>query len=124
MNIVDSSAWLEYFGGTKRAQYFRKIIKNLNELLIPSIVLYEVFKKIHQQNGRKEGIKAIAQMKQGKVVDLDMKMSLLAATLSLQYKLPMADSIILATSQTYKAVIWTQDSDFKKIPNVKYFRKK
>lgn len=124
MNIVDSSGWLEYFANTKRAKYFAKIIENQKSLIIPTIIMYEVFKKILLETDKRKAHEALAHMKQGNIVELNEKITLLAASLSIQHKLAMADSIILATAQAHNATIWTQDADFKKIPGVKYFAKK
>lgn len=124
MNIVDSSAWLEYFAGTKNAAHFEKIIENTSELIVPSIVIYEVYKKILIERDENSALIVAAHLKHGKVVDLDTDLAILAAKISFDYKLPMADSIILATAQKYEATVWTQDSDFEGIDGVKYFWKK
>jgi len=83
----------------------------------------EVFKKILQQRDENSAFQAIALMQQGKVVDVDSSISLISAKQSLDLKLPMADSIILATANAFSATLWTQDSDFKGIPGVKYIQK-
>ena len=124
MNIVDSSAWLEYFAGTKNAGNFAKVIEASKSLIVPSIIFYEVFKKILSERGEDDALFITAHMKIGKVVDLDLDTALRAAKLSSEYGLPMADSIILATAQKYDAVVWTQDADFKRFKGVKYFSKK
>lgn len=124
MNIVDSSGWLEFFGGTKNAKNFRSVIKQTEFLIVPSVIIYEVFKKIIQSNDRETALLTIAHMKKGIVVDLDLEIALSAAKLSKEYKLPMADSVILATARQYNAVIYTQDVDFKGIKGVKYFKKR
>ncbi|MEK7085688.1 MAG: type II toxin-antitoxin system VapC family toxin [Patescibacteria group bacterium] len=122
-NVVDSSAWLEYFVGTKNADNFAKVIENTKNLIIPTITIYKVFKKILQRKNRKNAIEIIAHMKLGKIIELNLGLSLKAAKLSIKFNLPMADSIILATAQEYNATVWTQDEDFKGIPGVKYFKK-
>lgn len=125
MNIVDSSAWLEYFAATKNAGHFSKIIEDAKTLIVPTIILYEVFKKILTEKGEDDALFYISHiMKSGKVVDLDLDIALRAAKLSKDNALPMADSVILATARKYSAVIWTQDADFKKFQGVKYFSKK
>ncbi len=123
MNIVDSSAWLEYFAGTKNADHFSKVIENTKSLLVPSIILYEVFKKVLIEKDEDLALRIIAHLKMEKVINLDLEIALQAAKLSHKYQLPMADSIILASAQKYNATIWTLDADFKKIPGVKYFKK-
>lgn len=124
MNIVDTSGWLEFFTGTSRAKYFEKIIQDTNNLLVPTICTYEVFKKISNDFSEDEAIKAVGHMKMGKVIDIDFEISVLAAKISKENKIPMADSMIYACCQKNKATLYTQDEDFEKLPNVKYYRKK
>ena len=123
MNIVDSSGWLEYFADASNANFFAPIIENVADLLVPSISLYEVFKRIYQQRGEESALKAIAAMAQGKVIELDVTLALNAAQLSANRKLPMADSIMLATAQAHHAILWTQDADFKGMTEVQYIPK-
>lgn len=123
MNVVDSSGWLEYFAGTTRAKLFARPIENASTLLVPSISIYEVFKKVMLEFGETEALHVIAHMQKGRVIELDASLAIFAANLSIEHKLPMADSIILATAKQYNATIWTQDRDFKKIKGVKYFPK-
>lgn len=123
MNVVDSSAWLEYFAAGSNAAKFAKPIEKVRELIVPTISIFEVFKKVLGQAGEEPALQVVALMQQGKVVDLDLPISLLAAKLSLELKIPMADSIMLATARNYNATLWTQDSDFVGIKGVKYFQK-
>ena len=123
MNLVDSSAWLEYLADGPGAQFFEPVITRTQDLLVPVICLYEVFKRILQQRDEHSALRVVALMQQGRVVDLDSNIALRAAKQSIEYKLPMADAIILATAQAFEAVIWTQDADFKNIEGVKYFSK-
>ena len=123
MNVVDSSGWLEYFADDINADFFALAIENVGELIVPSISIYEVFKRVIQQRDESSALQAIANMQQGQVVDLDINLALSAAKISSELNLPMADSIILATSRAYEAVLWTQDSDFADIDDVKYIEK-
>ncbi len=123
MNVVDSSAWLEYFAGTPAAERFAAPIEDFTNLVVPVISLYEVFKRIIQQRGEGSALQAIAFMQQGQVVELSATLSLSAARLSVQEKLTMADSIMLATAREFGATLWTQDADFQGIEGVKYFEK-
>ncbi|VAW75426.1 PIN (PilT N terminus) domain [hydrothermal vent metagenome] len=123
MNVVDSSAWLSYFAGDKNAGAFAKPIEAIEELLVPSITLTEVFKCIVRQRNEDVALEAIAHMEQGKVVSLDSALAVDAAVYGLKHKLPLADSIIYATAKMFDAVVWTQDADFKALPKVKYFQK-
>jgi predicted nucleic acid-binding protein len=120
MNVVDSSGWLEYFAEGPNADFFAPAVENLEKLLVPSISLLEVFKRVVQQRGEGEALKSVAQMRQGRVIDLDGTLALSAARISLDLKLPLADSLILATARAHGATVWTQDSDFKGTEGVKY----
>ena len=124
MNVVDSSAWLEYFADGPNAGTFAKPIEAVRELLVPTLSLFEIFKRVASQRSEEDALLAIAHMEQGVVVDLDRAVALDAARISLELKLPMADSIILATAQAHKATLWTQDADFSGLPGVRYVVKR
>ena len=123
MNVVDSSGWLEYFADETNADFFAPAIEAVSELVVPSISLYEVFKRILQQKTEDEALRAVAVMMQGSVVDLTPPIALSAAIVSLELNLPMADSLMLATAHAYNATFWTQDADFQNIAGVRYIRK-
>lgn len=123
MNLVDSSGWLEYFADGPNAERFARPIESIGSLLVPTLALYEVFKRVCQQRDEEAALLAVAMMEQGQVVELDRATALEAARLSLAHKLPMADSIMLATARRERAVLWTQDADFEAIEDVRYFAK-
>ncbi|MCK5145207.1 type II toxin-antitoxin system VapC family toxin [bacterium] len=123
MNIVDSSGWLEFFSGGANANKFEEPLSDVENLLVPSITIYEVFKVILREKNENSALKGIAAMKQGQVIDLSAEIAMSGAVISLYNKIPMADSIIWATAKKFDATVWTQDSDFKNMPKVKYFRK-
>lgn len=120
MNVVDSSAWLEYFADGANAGAFAKPIEATGTLLVPSLCLYEVFKRVCQQRDEEAALRAVAMMEQGTVVDLDRVTALEAARLSAAHRLPMADSVVLATARRHDAVLWTQDADFEGLEGVRY----
>lgn len=124
MNVVDSSAWLEYLADGPNAGRFATAIEDVEHLVVPSISLLEVFKRVLQQRDETTALQAAAMMQQGQVVDLDTGLALDAAKLGVDLKLPLADSIILATARRHQAELWTQDSDFKGLTGVHYFAKK
>lgn len=124
MNVVDSSGWLEYFAGGPNANFFAKPIEATAELVVPTLSLYEVFKKVAQQRGEGDALQAVAVMQQGRVVELSSTLALSAAKVSMQLSMPMADSVILATARAADAVLWTQDADFASVPGVRYVAKK
>ena len=123
MNVVDSSAWLEYFADGPNADMFAAPIEDVDQLIVPTICLYEVFKSVLRQRGESDALSAVALMRQGCVEDLTERIALAAADLSLQTKLPMADSIILATARLNAAHIWTQDADFDGLDGVTFIAK-
>ncbi|MGB9687140.1 MAG: type II toxin-antitoxin system VapC family toxin [Rectinema subterraneum] len=123
MNIVDSSCWLEYFAGTTVGDEVAPIIEDTENLLVSSITIFEVFKKLLQELDEDKALFAIAHMKQGNVMDLDTDGAIFAAKTAKEYKLPMADSIIYAATQKYDAQLWTQDKHFQNLPSVHYFEK-
>ena len=124
MNIVDSSGWLAYFADEPNAKHFLTQLNNTEKLVVPTVTIYEVFKVILRESCENDALQTVVAMQKGMVVDLIVSLAITASKLSLEHNLPMADSIILATAQEFKAIIWTQDSDFKGISNVKYFPKK
>jgi toxin FitB len=123
MNVVDSSGWLEYFADGPNAAAFAKPIHATASLIVPSVSLFEVFKRVMTQRGEDAALEAAAMMRQGKVVPLDDSLALEAARLSVEQRLPMADSIILATAMAHRAALWTQDADFENVAGVKYLPK-
>jgi len=124
MNIVDSSGWLEYFAGGSNADKFEHPLSDVEQLIVPSITIYEVFKVILRETNENNAMQGIALMKQGQVIDLTSEIAMSGALISFKNKIPMADSIILATAKKYDAIVGTQDVDFQNMQKVKYFDKK
>jgi predicted nucleic acid-binding protein len=123
MNVVDSSAWLEYLADGPNAEYFSAPLEDVGNLIVPTICIYEVFKAVLRQRGEDAALQTVALMKQGTTINLTDDLALQAAKISLECQIPMADSIILATARAHEAVLWTQDKDFKDMENVNYFLK-
>jgi predicted nucleic acid-binding protein len=119
VNVVDSSAWLEYLADTERANLFAAAIEDSENLVVPTISLYEVYKKVLRERGEDAAAHVFSLMSGGTVIDLDSSLVLEAA----RHPLPLADSIIYATALRYGATLWTQDSHFEKVPGVRYFAK-
>lgn len=123
MNVVDTSGWLEYFSGGDNAKDFSAPIKETKKLIVPTICLYEISKIILRESDENHLLQVLAAIQKGQVADLTPTISTAAAKISLKYKLPMADSIIYATAAKFNATVWTQDIDFKSLPNVNYIPK-
>ena len=120
MNVVDSSAWVEYFTDGPNAGFFAKPIQATEKLIIPTLTLYEVFKRIHRERGETEALEKAAHMMQGTIVDLTAPLALNAARLSIEESLPMADAMIYATARAHDATLWTQDVHFQGKEKVEY----
>lgn len=123
MNLVDTSGWIEYFFDEPNADHFAGVIEDTENLMISVINQYEVFKKVLVAADEEKALRAVAQMKQGHVVQLTEEIALLAAKLSIEHQLPMADSMIYATGRSMDAIVWTQDADFRGLPGVEYIVK-
>jgi len=124
MNVVDSSGWIEYFINGANAGTFASPIRDTENLMVPTICIYEVFKRVLLDLGDNKALKTIGQMSLGATVDLDRNIAMRAAQISLKTKLAMADSIILATARVYAATLWTQDEHFKDLDGVRYVEKR
>jgi predicted nucleic acid-binding protein len=123
VNVIDSSAWIEYFIEGGNAGKFAPAIEKPDQLLVPSITLLEVFKWTARVRDETTALQFVAVMQQGRVVDLDGPLALRAAALGLRHQLPLADSIVYATAQAADALVWTQDADFEGLAGVRYFAK-
>ncbi len=123
MNVVDSSGWLEYFSDGVNAAHFAPIILKQKDLIVSTINLFEVFKRVNAQRGESVALEAVSLMQEARVVPVDAAISLHAAVISQKYKLPMADSLLYATAHRFNATLWTQDADFAVVEGVRYFSK-
>ena len=118
-NVVDSSAWLEYFADSDQASRFAPAIEDSANLLVPVITLFEVFKKVLRERGENDALQVASMMQTGRMVDLDSSLAMEAA----RHPLPLADSLIYATAMRFNATLWTQDEHFKGLPRVRFFAK-
>ena len=124
MNVVDSSGWNEYLSGGPNSAYFREPIEDAPALLVPSLSLFEVYRHMVRHRGREEALSVVAAMRKGAVIDLDDRLALEAAEISIDTRLPLADSVMLATARSRGAELWTQDSDFEGLEDVRFFKKR
>ena len=123
-NVVDSSAWLAYLADEPGAEHFANAIEDTDRLVVPAICVLEVFKVVLRERGEGDALQVTALMQQGRVIDLDASLALSAAKLGLDYKLPLADSVVYAVANLVSGIVWTQDADFDGLADVKYFPKK
>jgi predicted nucleic acid-binding protein len=120
VNVVDSSGWLEFLADGPNAGFFAPAIERTADLVVPTLSVFEVFKRVLQQRDESAALQAVALMYQGRLVDLTAPLALDAARLSKSSRQPMADSIMLATARAHGATLWTQDADFDGMPGVRY----
>ncbi len=120
MNLVDSCGWVEYLVGGKNTAFFRPVVHDLENLLVPTICIFEVVKALIRARGEADAAQAAAEMSEGHVVGLDAELAVDAARLATELRLPLADSVILATARARGATVWTQDEHFEGIEGVEY----
>ena len=123
MNLVDSSAWLEYLSNGKNAKHFASVIEDTKNLIISTINLYEIYKKVLSERDENSAIQVLGLLQQARIINVNTSISIIAAKLSFEKKIPMADSIIYTTAKVNDAILWTQDADFKNLEGVKYYKK-
>ena len=123
MNLVDSSTRMEYFADGKNAKHFVPIIQDLKNLVESIINVSEVYKKISQHRDENSAIQAIAVMQQAEVLEITSQIAIEGSKISIQNKIQMADSLIIASARSVGAKIWTQDYNFKGLDNVMFFKK-
>ena len=116
--VVDSSGWIEVFTDGPMADRFLRVLAEEDRLMVPAISILEVFKWVLREHSEAQAIQAAAAMQRGVVVDLDSRLAIAAAQLSHALKLPMADSIILATARSHGARLYTMDADFRGLEDV------
>ena len=120
--LVDSSGWIEFFSGGRLAERYASYLTSSTQLLTPTIVLYEVYKKIKRERGEETALLAAGRLSATQVISLTESIALLAADLSLRHGLAMADAVIYATSRDQEAQLITSDADLKDLPGVVYLK--
>jgi predicted nucleic acid-binding protein len=120
VNVVDSSGWIEYFVAGPNATFFEAPLRDSESLLVPSICIFEVYRYVLRERGRREALASAASMRQGRVLDLDEGLAIEAAEIGASLALPLADSIIYAAALAHEATLWTQDADFDGLDHVAY----
>ena len=123
MTLVDSFGWIEFFTDGPLASEYAKYLQRPSEVLVPTIVLYEVYKKIKAEKNEESALVAIGTMKNAQILPLTEEVSISAADLSLSHKLAMADAIVYASALQENAKVVTSDKDLKDLPHVTYFPK-
>jgi len=122
VNVIDSSAWIEYLGDGPNANAFTGAIEDTSNVVVPTLALYEVFKFVARTAGEDAAFDAVTMMMAARVVDLTAAHAIEAARSSLVDGLPMADAMILAVARAEDAVLWTQDAHFAGLAGVEHRR--
>ena len=120
--LIDSSGWIEFFTGGPLAGRYASYLTEANQLVTPTIVLYEVYKKIKRERGAEMAMMIAGRLNATEVVPLTDSLALFAADVSLRHGLAMADAIVYATSKEREAEVITSDADLKNLPGVVYVR--
>ena len=120
--LMDSSGWIEFFTGGPLADRYAAYLAPQHEVVTPTIVLYEVYKKIKRERGEETAVLFSGRLTATRVVPLTDSIALLAADLSLQHGLAMADAVVYATARDQGAQLITGDADLKDFPDVVYVR--
>ena len=123
MTLIDSSGWIEFFIDGSLAGAYARHLKHLQDIVTPSIVLYEVYKTVKRERGEEAALAAAAQMGKTQVVPLTDALALTAADVSLAHRLAMADAIVYATALAEGAHLITSDADLASLPGVTYLKK-
>ena len=121
MRIIDSSLWFEYFSGTLNNDRVSGLIKDHANQIVPTICLYEVYRKLLTDKDEAAALSSVAFMKKGEVIDLSLEIAFLGAKLGRKFKLPLGDSVIYATAIVHEADVYTKDKHFLNLPNVQYW---
>lgn len=123
-NVVDTSAWLAYFADEPAAEHFAPVIEDTAQLVVPALVLAEVFRVVTREYGEGEALRAAAVMRQGRVVELDATLAQSAGRIAAEHRVPLAASIVHAVARRCGGVVWTQDEDMRPLPDVEYVPRK
>ena len=123
MIVVDSSGWIEFFTDGPLADEYAARLRKLTSVVVPVIVIYEVYKWLKRELSEDDAIVAVSAMQRGQVVPIDQELALSAADLSLEHSLAMADALVLAAARRFHAELVTSDSDFEKVAGVTYLPK-
>ncbi len=123
MIIVDSRGWLEWFTDGALADSYKKYLADSDNILVPAIVLYEVYKVLKRGAGEEKALLAAAYMRSSRLIPFDDTLALAAADIALQKNLAMADAIIVAVSKAHNCRIVSSNADLKELDNVDYIQK-
>jgi predicted nucleic acid-binding protein len=122
--VVDTCGWIEWLVDGRLADRFADALENPEQLVVPTVVQFELYKWIRRERDETTALEVIAATEQATIVPLDSRIALLAADLALEHRLPFADAIVYGTARTLDAAVQTCDDHFASLPGVRYFSKK
>ena len=120
--LMDSSGWIEFFTGGPLAERYAAYLTPRHDIITPTIVLYEVYKKIKREKGEETALLFTGRLSATHVVQLTESIAYLAADFSMRHGLAMADAIVYATAKDQEADVVTGDTDLKDLPGVVYIK--
>ena len=123
MNMVDSSGWIEFFQAGTNGLVFKPVIELRDQLLVPTIALFEVHKVLSRSLPSDLVDRCLAVMRLGRVLDLTDQRAIAASKVSREHRLALADAAMYSMAQEHRASFWTQDIDYQDLPDVRYFSK-
>lgn len=122
MFLIDSSVWIEFFTDGPLAAQYSKYFKNPAKIITPSIIMYEVYKKVKKERTEEDALLVVSLINKTTIIPLNESIALLAADVSLKYDLPMADAIVYATALENNCVVITGDAHFKGLEMVVFVK--
>ena len=122
MKVIDSYGWIEYFSDGPLAKKYASYVEDANEndAVTPTVVVYEVYKRLKKERGEQVALEAYAQITRTRIVELDEQSALKAADMSLERGLAMVDAIVYSTARAYSAQLITSDKDLKDLPGIRF----
>ena len=123
MNVVDSSAWIEFFFAGPNGPAFKAVVEQREKLLVPVIALYEVHKILSRKMPAEVVVSCLNVMRLGRVLELTDRRAIAAADISIRHRLAMADAVMYSMALEHGAMFWTQDVDYLGLPSVSCFPK-
>jgi predicted nucleic acid-binding protein len=123
MILVDTCGWIEYLVGSPLAEVFASSLETPAELLVPTLVQYELYKWAKRERDEAKALEAVSLTEDATIVPVDTEIALIGADLALEHGLAMADALILAVARKHGADLVTCDAHFAGISGVRYTRK-
>jgi len=118
--VADSSAWIAILADAPNRAAFEARIAEAETVIVPTVVLYEVYKITKREHSAGMADLAAARLRTHKLAALTASIALVAADASLEHGLAMADAIVYATALMHDATLVTGDVDFRELSGVEF----